>query len=829
MSLPRVMNRLEAAVGASAARAHRRPLRALVAAGLLVAVGGWLASRLQLDTDLTELLPSSFESVQGLEKLKQNFGGIGYVAIAGYNADPAQLEKFADELTPQIEALPGIRFVEYQRASSFFRDRALYYLSLEDLGEVERRIRAREKYERRQKNPMYIKFDNEEVPSLDFSDIEAKYGGQSSRRLSGNSNYTGNYYLDPDQRLVVLLAKPEGNSSDLGFSKNVVGQVEALLAKQDLKRYGPGFRYQLTGTYKKKVDQQAQISKDLSWSSTVALVLLVGYLLFHFRSAVAVLLNLAPVMASLVWTYGFVAAVYGSVNMLTGFLAAILGGLGIEHGIHLLGRFEALRAQGLDSEHATREAFTHTGGAALISSAVAALTFLSLAISEFRAFREFGVIASVGMLVVIGAYILILPALLGIAARFNWRPGSTEAITARGSQLARWLPQPRIRRGVAIVMTLLLVALGFSARNVSFNYDFAALEDNTLPSFVFDKNTNKVLGYSQTPVVVLTPDPRSERAVVEELTRRKRQRGSASTIDFVAALDDLVPQQQQEKQAVLASIGEVLAKVKRDGLDPGQRQAFDDLKAATAAKPFVRADLPESVRRQFMGIKGGQSGFVLVFPAISLADGAKVREFATEVRSIAAPGGAQLSAAGEAMILADIINMVTREMPRIFAAALISVLVVMSLTLGSLWLSLLCLSPTMVSLVALTGLMPLCELQFNYLNIIVLTVLIGVTVDAGVHLVSRLREAGPGQFSEVYGETGRAICGGILTSAVGFGAMLLADHPGLNSIGQLANLGFATNLLVTLLAFPAFLLPFINRNRQAPPDAVRHNEQPAAQ
>ena len=126
--------------------------------------------------------------------------------------------------------------------------------------------------------------------------------------------------------------------------------------------------------------------------------MLFGYLLFHFRSVLAVLFNLLPVMASLAWTYGVVGWIYGSVNLLTGFLAAILGGLGIEHGIHLLGRYEALRDRGESSEAATREAFTHTGVAALISALVAALTFLSLAISEFRAFREFGVIAAIGMM-----------------------------------------------------------------------------------------------------------------------------------------------------------------------------------------------------------------------------------------------------------------------------------------------------------------------------------------------------------------------------------------------------------------------------------------------
>jgi predicted RND superfamily exporter protein len=216
------------------------------------------------------------------------------------------------------------------------------------------------------------------------------------------------------------------------------------------------------------------------------------------------------------------------------------------------------------------------------------------------------------------------------------------------------------------------------------------------------------------------------------------------------------------------------------------------------------------VRRQFLGIDQGESGFVLVFPAISLSDGAKVREFAQEVRSLDLGNGQRLSAAGEAMILADIINMVTREMPRIFLAALIAVVLALALTLGSLRLALLCLLPTLASILALAGLMPLFGLPFNYLNIIVLTVLIGTTVDAGVHLVERLTGAGE-DFVEVYSETGKAIVGGIMTSAVGFGAMLLADHPGLNSIGQLANMGFALNLVVMLLGFPAFLLPFLLR------------------
>ena len=108
-------NGWRASLGAAALRAHRRPVLALLIAAALTALGALGAARLTLNTDLTDLLPRSFESVQDLEKLKEKFGGIGYVAVAGYDTDQARLQRFADEMAPKIEALPGIRFVEYKR------------------------------------------------------------------------------------------------------------------------------------------------------------------------------------------------------------------------------------------------------------------------------------------------------------------------------------------------------------------------------------------------------------------------------------------------------------------------------------------------------------------------------------------------------------------------------------------------------------------------------------------------------------------------------------------------------------------------------------------
>jgi len=218
---------------------------------------------------------------------------------------------------------------------------------------------------------------------------------------------------------------------------------------------------------------------------------------------------------------------------------------------------------------------------------------------------------------------------------------------------------------------------------------------------------------------------------------------------------------------------------------------------------------------------------VLIFPSIKLSDGLRVRDFAKEVRGVVLPDGATFSAAGEAMVLADVLEMVTRESPPILFAATLLVLLAMWITLGSLKSAIICLSPTVLSLVGMFGLMAVIDQPFNYLNILIVPVLIGTTVDAGVHLISRLSEA-HGDMPAVYAETGRAICGGLFTSAVGFGAMLLADHPGLNSLGRLANLGLAMNLIVMLVGFPPAILLLARSKARKEPGATAEAEPPKA-
>jgi phosphatidylglycerophosphatase A len=193
----------------------------------------------------------------------------------------------------------------------------------------------------------------------------------------------------------------------------------------------------------------------------------------------------------------------------------------------------------------------------------------------------------------------------------------------------------------------------------------------------------------------------------------------------------------------------------------------------------------------------------LVLPGISLTDGARIRGLATELRDlpIAADPPKTLSATGEAMVLADVLDSVFQETPRSIVIAFSAIFLALWFLMGKLPKSLLCMIPAVVTVSATIGLMPLVGLEFNYLNIIVLPVLLGMGVDGGAHILGRI--ADQGDVEEGLRHAGHSVVGALVTTALGFVALLGASHPGLSSIAKLALLGLGVNMVATVVFLPA--------------------------
>lgn len=104
--------------------------------------------------------------------------------------------------------------------------------------------------------------------------------------------------------------------------------------------------------------------------------------------------------------------------------------------------------------------------------------------------------------------------------------------------------------------------------------------------------------------------------------------------------------------------------------------------------------------------------------------------------------------------------------------------------------------PVVTGLVCMLGIMGMFGIEFNIFNIAATILIIGLCVDYGIFMVCRLTEGSDHT-------TNRAVLVSGLTTLAGLGALALAKHPSMNSIGITVLLGIGTGIPAALLVIPA--------------------------
>lgn len=114
-------------------------------------------------------------------------------------------------------------------------------------------------------------------------------------------------------------------------------------------------------------------------------------------------------------------AVMGLIGMplgvATSMFAGMTLGIGVDFAIHLLERYRLARRRGLDTEPAIQDAVRATGPAILIDALAVALGFGMLTLSQVPANARLGGLVVLSILACLAATLVLLPAILGFAAK----------------------------------------------------------------------------------------------------------------------------------------------------------------------------------------------------------------------------------------------------------------------------------------------------------------------------------------------------------------------------------------------------------------------------
>jgi predicted RND superfamily exporter protein len=113
--------------------------------------------------------------------------------------------------------------------------------------------------------------------------------------------------------------------------------------------------------------------------------------------------------------------------------------------------------------------------------------------------------------------------------------------------------------------------------------------------------------------------------------------------------------------------------------------------------------------------------------------------------------------------------------------------------------------PFVAGCTGMLGVMAALRLTFNFINIFVGLMLVGVATDYAVYILQRFRER-PEDFDRLAPETGKAVIMAALTTIVGYGSFALSSYPGLRSLGYASTLGVALSGLAATTLLPALLM-----------------------
>jgi predicted RND superfamily exporter protein len=157
---------------------------------------------------------------------------------------------------------------------------------------------------------------------------------------------------------------------------------------------------------------QRNIESMLS-GSFVAVILISLSLILAFRSLRYGLLSFIPNLFPAMVTLGIWSALVTEVNMAASVVFSITLGIIVDDTIHFIGKYiEARRRRGLSSEDAVRYAFSTVGVALVTTSAILALGFLILALSDFTVNSTSGMLVATTITVAIVLDLLLLPTIL---------------------------------------------------------------------------------------------------------------------------------------------------------------------------------------------------------------------------------------------------------------------------------------------------------------------------------------------------------------------------------------------------------------------------------
>lgn len=793
--------------------------------GLMLAAAGLaLSPRIRIDARIEALLPGETPAQAALDELRARVPSSSPLYLLVQSPDAVLNRRLSRQIAARVAKWPETRAVVNRRDPAFFLDRRLLFLPAEDLREIADDIEARVDWEHCEAQPGCMNIDDR-PDTPDEASLQARFRAvpevQTLLTLFGMDELP-TAAPDGDQKPSAAPADPadpadpdaplpgelcssdgqvcavqaviDGSASDVAFAQQIAARAEALFAELR-PAHAQDLVMSTSGDYRNAPMLQQSVRRDLRNTTLLSVGLIVAVLLIQFRGGRAFLLLLGPLLLGIVWALGAIALFHPTLNLISAFTLAVLAGIGIDFGVHLITHYGRARAEH-DPVVALKHTYADLGPSMLVAGVTTACGFAALTAARFRGFAEMGLLASVGVGLTLLAFLTVLPALVLFAHRVV--PERRPVLRPLKVTPVLW----PIGRGPAVVcFTVGLVvatALGLVGRDLEFQYDFRKLRPEVVQHGI--PWHRAMHGTTRNAVVMLADDPAALEAAAAGLRAEGLGEGEDGLQTWIVSPASFVPPDQPARLQAIGDLRRAVARADKHADEATRRKlsAYGPLLAVDA--PIEAAQLPPWVRDWLTERDGSFGRFGIIYTGMRGSDARAMERLAARIDGWR-KRFPDLHFASAAALLGTVVPDLRADAPVVVSLALLGLSVGVLLVSRSLSVTLLLLCPLAVSMAVSLGAMTLAGLRVDMYNMLVFPLAFGIGIDGAVYIRAAVREHG----DEEVATSGRAVFGSTVTTVVAFGSLMVASNPGLASLGKVAVVTLTATLLVNLLWLPALL------------------------
>ncbi|MFN2239896.1 MAG: RND family transporter [Thermoanaerobaculia bacterium] len=740
---------------------------------LLTGFMAWQATHLRIDAGFAKLLPLEHEYMKTYMEHREAFGGANRVVIAvqapeGEDIFTPRFFQVLKEITDEVFFIPG---VDRTRVMS------LYTPNVRFTEVVEEGISG-----------------GNVIPD-DFEPDDEGFAQVRSNLL--NSAYVGRLVANDFTAAVVVaeLLEIDPNTGERLDYVDVANQLEAIRGRYSSNDIGVNFDYHIIGFAKVIGDIAAGAARVVLFF-LIAFIITGIFVYIYSQSIKLTLIVLSCSLVAVIWQLGLLVILGYGIDPMSILVPFLIFAIGVSHGVQMVSAYGSEVYDGADSLTAARKTFRRLlvpGGIALLSDTIGFITILLI---EIEMIQEMAITASLGVAVIILTNLILVPVLASYTHFDDIYRLRLERRHRHMDPVWNFLARVAERRNATIIVAIALVLF------VAGTWKAMQVEVGDLHSGVpelrgdsrYNIDTDVITDKFNIGVDVIT-------AIVESEPQGCTEHDIMTTIDRFEWHMRNVP----GVQSVLGIGG--VAKIINAGWNEGSlKWRVLPRNPSTMAQAVTYIDTSTGLLNADCSVMP-----VYIYTADHKAD--TIERVVDEVKAYQAEFGSERAnfklATGNVGVMAATNEVVSSAQFPMLMWVFAAIIVLCLLTFRSLRATLCIVIPLALVSILAYALMAFMEIGLKVSTLPVVALGVGVGVDYGIYIFSRLREIQKEgkTLQEAYRETLNITGNGVLftgiTLATGVGTWMFSPLKFQADMGILLTFMFLVNMVGAIVLLPA--------------------------